>query len=223
LRSDSHADTFLEDVYAKRFTSTGAATTVEQLANEYRADAQMQPAIAMDASGDAVVAWQSLGQDAPASWGVFARRFEETTELSAPIVTGVTAAGNEVRPAGERMSHPVTSVALQFSENLWGFPNTGADSAINTANYRLTRDGVDESSRIASASFGLNIISRKYEARLTLTGVLPDGLYVLSAHPSLRDLEGNTLDGNLDGVSGGGDGVAPAFRAERSFPVDARG
>jgi hypothetical protein len=76
-------------VFGGRFTSSGVLQASEFQVNVATLYAQRRPAIAMNASGSFVVAWQSYAQDGPGYggyWGVFARRFNsagaaQATEL----------------------------------------------------------------------------------------------------------------------------------------------
>jgi hypothetical protein len=61
-------------VFARRFSSAGAALGIEFQANTYTPGNQWFPAIAADADGDFVITWVSYGQDGSVS-GVFARHF----------------------------------------------------------------------------------------------------------------------------------------------------
>jgi hypothetical protein len=66
-------------VIARRFSSAGVAQGLEIQANVYTVNNQAQPAVAVDADGDFVVAWQSLQQDGPiplGDYGIFARPFD---------------------------------------------------------------------------------------------------------------------------------------------------
>jgi hypothetical protein len=64
-------------IFARRFDATGAAQGAEFQVNSYTTGFQDRPAVATDADGDFVVAWQSYGQDGH-DWGVFAQRFDAT-------------------------------------------------------------------------------------------------------------------------------------------------
>jgi hypothetical protein len=68
-------------VFARRFSSAGAALGGELLVNAYTTGEQKFQSVATDADGDFVVAWNSYGQDG-SSAGVFARRF---SSAGAPI------------------------------------------------------------------------------------------------------------------------------------------
>jgi hypothetical protein len=67
-------------VMARRFTSAGAALGPGDFqVNRFTNNNQARPAVAADADGDFVVAWQSLHQDGMVpygNYGVFARRFD---------------------------------------------------------------------------------------------------------------------------------------------------
>jgi len=62
-------------VFARRFDRAGARLGGEFQVNTHTTYPQDHPVVAMDGSGNFVVAWQSLGQDG-AGYGVFAQRFD---------------------------------------------------------------------------------------------------------------------------------------------------
>jgi hypothetical protein len=61
-------------IFARRFSSAGAALASEFQVNTYTTNYQRNPSVSVAANGSFVVAWQSDLQDG-ASWGVFARSF----------------------------------------------------------------------------------------------------------------------------------------------------
>ncbi len=61
-------------VYAQRYSAAGVAQGAEFRVNTYAASVERNPAVAMDADGDFVVAWQSYGQDG-SGYGVYAQRY----------------------------------------------------------------------------------------------------------------------------------------------------
>lgn len=62
-------------VYARRYNAAGTALDVSEfVVNTYTTLDQAVPAIAMDADGDFVIAWQSNLQDL-SSWGIYAQRY----------------------------------------------------------------------------------------------------------------------------------------------------
>ncbi len=62
-------------IYARRFGPSGEALSEEVEVNQYTRGPQTSPSVALDASGSAWLAWESLGQDGDAG-GIFARRFD---------------------------------------------------------------------------------------------------------------------------------------------------
>ena len=62
-------------VYAQRFAASGAPVGGEFRVNTFTFGHQRLPSVAVDADGDFVVAWQSSGQDAASSYGVYAQRY----------------------------------------------------------------------------------------------------------------------------------------------------
>jgi hypothetical protein len=63
-------------VYARRYDAAGAPAGNEFRVNTTTADHQRQPTVAVDASGDFVVAWSGYGQAGGAGWDVYAQRFD---------------------------------------------------------------------------------------------------------------------------------------------------
>src|SRR5205085_2357340 len=61
-------------VYARRYGAAGAAQGGEFRANVTTTGSQSNPAVAVDAAGDFVIAWDSAGQDGSGA-GVYARRY----------------------------------------------------------------------------------------------------------------------------------------------------
>jgi len=63
-----------DGIYAQRYDSAGAARGGEFRVNTFTPGAQRNPAVAADADGDLVVAWQSQAQDGN-EYGVYAQRY----------------------------------------------------------------------------------------------------------------------------------------------------
>ncbi len=61
-------------VYAQRYNAAGSPLGNEFRVNTYTMSYQWEPAVAMDADGDFVVAWQSRSQDG-SGWGIYAQRY----------------------------------------------------------------------------------------------------------------------------------------------------
>ncbi len=60
-------------ILAQRYTSTGIAVSFNVAVNGFSTTIHADPSVAMDATGDFVVAWSSAGDGS--SYGVFAQRF----------------------------------------------------------------------------------------------------------------------------------------------------
>jgi hypothetical protein len=61
-------------ILAQRFDHLGTPVAGEFQVNSYTADVQLAPVAAMDAAGDFVISWSSLGQDGD-GYGVYANRY----------------------------------------------------------------------------------------------------------------------------------------------------
>ncbi len=64
-------------IFSQRYNSTGAAQGNEFQVNTYTTGEQRYPAIASDANGNFVVAWESKDQDGD-NYGIFAQRYDNT-------------------------------------------------------------------------------------------------------------------------------------------------
>jgi hypothetical protein len=71
-------------IYAQRYNSAGCALGGELRVNTYTTNDQQEPAIAMDANGDFVVAWDSYEQDGSRN-GIYVQR-----DAVVPVVTSST-------------------------------------------------------------------------------------------------------------------------------------
>jgi hypothetical protein len=61
-------------IYAQRYDASGTAEGTEFRVNTFTTNRQFLPAVAMDAAGDFVITWTSLGQDS-SFYGVYAQRY----------------------------------------------------------------------------------------------------------------------------------------------------
>jgi Ca2+-binding RTX toxin-like protein len=99
-----------KSIFVQWYSAAGVASGNEVIAHNYVKDAQESPAVGIDASGNFVVAWQSINQDG-STWGVYARQFrsnkvpiqadefrvnETTAQLQRLAGIGVDADGNFV-------------------------------------------------------------------------------------------------------------------------------
>ena len=69
------------DVYGRRYDSAGQPLGGEFVINTDRTNDQADPAVAMDAAGNFVIAWESDSQDKRGSKGVYAQRYDPTGQV----------------------------------------------------------------------------------------------------------------------------------------------
>ncbi|MEZ0368414.1 MAG: hypothetical protein ACAI44_04920 [Candidatus Sericytochromatia bacterium] len=92
-------DGSLLGIYAQRYSSTGAAVGTEFRVNSVTLNVQSSPAVALDADGDFLIAWQSQPQDG-SGFGIFARRYASNgVAAGAQFQVNTTTAQNQTDPA----------------------------------------------------------------------------------------------------------------------------
>lgn len=188
-----------DGVYARVFNVAGASLGNEFQVNTFTTADQLLPAVAIDAAGDFVVAWESSAQDFDL-YGVYSQRYVLTI---GPIATDVLAqTSSRVIQSGDILSSSEQSLSVVFSDNL-NSVTAGPNSVTNPQNWQLTRWGVDVSYEISSVVFGFSSSLNRYIATLTFAHPLVDGGYQLIALPRIHDLLGRSLDGEADKVPGG--------------------
>lgn len=114
-------------VFFQRFDASGVPQGAETPANATTTGDQAYPAVAADADGDAVVAWQSFGQDG-GDYGIYLRRFSGPEAVDLSIVK--TDSADPVANAGPY------SYALTVTNNHAAFSGSGdatIDAAVGTA------------------------------------------------------------------------------------------
>ncbi len=85
----------LGGIFGRRFDSSGSPLGTEFQANTFTLGPQVDPAVGMDAAGNFVVVWGSIGQDGSAS-GVFAQRFDSSgTPVGTEFRTNTFTAGGQ--------------------------------------------------------------------------------------------------------------------------------
>jgi hypothetical protein len=86
-------------IFGQRYAASGAPMGGEFRVNTYTTSDQTRPVVALDSSGNFVVAWQSAGQDGSAN-GVFAQRYDAAgAPLGAEFRVNTFVAGEQVDPA----------------------------------------------------------------------------------------------------------------------------
>lgn len=72
------------DVFAQPFKADQTKLGVEIQVNAYTTSTQSTPAVAIDHDGDFAITWQSYGQDAALTNGIYARRYDKDASLVGP-------------------------------------------------------------------------------------------------------------------------------------------
>ncbi len=89
-------------IYARRYSPAGAALGDEFKVNTYTNDYQTFPSVAMDSTGDFVIAWSSYLQDG-SGYGIYAQRYS-----AAGVAQGVEFRANTV--TGDTQSQPAVAM-----------------------------------------------------------------------------------------------------------------
>jgi hypothetical protein len=114
----SRTDGSHDGIAVQRFSRSGTPRGAEFLANGYTTLRQHQAAVAMDASGGFVVAWNSVDQDG-SSYGIRRRRFD---------AQGNALGGGAARSTPTRPSNRVGRVAMSAAGDfvvVWNSPGDG--------------------------------------------------------------------------------------------------
>jgi hypothetical protein len=172
--------------------------------------------MAMDPAGDFVVAWQSAAQDGD-SFGVYAQRYDESTDTASPMVAGVFVDGKRVR-RWDVIEGPVSQVIVSFSENVSDAGGQGgANSVTNIANWRIRRNigNTTITGVPLSISYQFSAAANRFQATLSLDSSSTGSLQIL-ALDNIRDIAGNPLDGDLNGAPGGASNTTFGIRCLRA-------
>ncbi len=130
------------DIYAQRYGSDGAPEGSAFLVNTYTSGNQTHPSVAMDATGDFVVAWESFDQLSPTSkYDIYAQRYASNgaPEGSAFLVNSSLATKNQVDSA----------VAMDATGDFvvaWKGYNSPPTNAFDVYAQRYAADGAPEGS-----------------------------------------------------------------------------
>ncbi len=90
------------DISGRLYDRSGTAVGAEFAVNAVTAGCQQRPSVAMDRSGNFIVAWESDGQDGSGR-GIIARRFaSDGAPLGSELLVNVTTAGDQRAPGVER-------------------------------------------------------------------------------------------------------------------------
>ncbi|MBN2477131.1 MAG: proprotein convertase P-domain-containing protein [Pirellulales bacterium] len=170
---------------------------------------QQFPSLAMEPDGDLIVVWSGYGPGD--QQGVFARRYNETSDSAGPLATELRLTDGTLVADGDNVFYNPTQLVVVFDERM----AIGGDGNVeNPNNWALVRgDGTEVQGVIFDIDFGLNkayemglpgaVIANKWEAVITFDGnsaeggfapsTLPNGQYTLIARSALTDVVGNPL------------------------------
>ncbi len=159
----TNQDGSFDGIFAQRFRSNGALQSGEFQVNTYFAQQQTLPAIAMDASGDFVVAWSSFGQDGD-DLGIYSQRY---AGYKTPLTTGL---GPVVV---NKNSAPVTLTLTSAFSDAIDSPEALSYGLISNSNAGLVTATVDSVAGTLNITFAANQLGNaQLDVRATDTGGL---------------------------------------------------
>ena len=114
-------------------------------------------------------------------------------QVTIPAVIGFSSvdASLNYTPIGTSVPQPVTTLAVNFNENMSNKSATDVNSVTNLANYSLTLGGVPVA--FSSVTYAANTVTGIYEATLTLASPLAAGTYTFTVSNNLQDTFGNPM------------------------------
>ncbi len=119
-------------VYAQRYDPSGVATGIEFRVNTYTSGHQDRATVAMDGSGNFVIAWTSDGQDNGGSYGIYAQRyFANGTADGGEFRVNTTTSGDQQNPSAAMSSAGKLVVA-------WDGNGPGDDKGVFWQSYELS-------------------------------------------------------------------------------------
>jgi parallel beta-helix repeat protein len=121
-------------IYAQRYNAAGVAQGSEFRANSFTTKDQQNPAVALDADGDFVIAWESDDQAAD-KWDIYARRY---SAAGAPQSAGEFRVNSSFNNEDQRAPSVAISAAGEFTI-AWQSNNQDGDKwGIYARNYGAT-------------------------------------------------------------------------------------
>jgi len=121
-------------VYAQRFNSVGTPVGPEFQVNTHTSDEQYDPDVAMDASGDFVITWQSEYQDGD-FYGIYAQRYNAAgNPQGAEFLVNSTTAGSQIFPS--IAINPIGDFVIT-----WAAGGQGNPDGVDIFSRRFNADG----------------------------------------------------------------------------------
>ena len=177
--------------YAQLFTNSGLAIENKVLVSSDSSffAGWADPVVAMTPADKFIVAWQGSGPKT-GQHSIYTQSYQ----LSGPQVTEVLlGSGPQVIHSGDKIQSPVNSVSVVFNQNM-NTATGGANSVTNSANWELTRNGVDITKLISTITFSLNPTTNQYTAVITFSKPLPNGAIQLVAKKQIVGVDGKSLN-----------------------------
>jgi len=124
------------DIYARLYTASGTAVGSEVLVNDTTSNDQAYAKVAMDASGNFVVAWESNQEAGTSSDNIYAQRYDSTgTKIGANFLVNTTTAGDQDQ----------VDIAMDSAGNfvvVWEAERTAGSSVYSIYGQRYNASGV---------------------------------------------------------------------------------
>jgi hypothetical protein len=185
-----------QGVFAQHYSAAGAPQGAEFRINTYTTGNQDDPTVAMNADGDATIAWTSFGQDG-SSFGIYAQRYVESNpDAAPPLIAAVFPDAAQVLPYTAQHA-PLGRIIVSFSEAM------DAGTVTDPGNWLLSQDGSDITANVSAINYGFDSGTQRYRAALELSSPIDRGNLLVLARPGVQDAAGNGLDGDFSGAAGG--------------------
>ena len=126
-----------EGIFARRYTSAGSPVAAEFQVSVFTTNSQIRPSVALDADGDFVISWDSLGQDG-SYFRLYARRYNATgTALSGEFQVSASTDAHELNSSVAMDSDGDFTIAWQHYFYDYEFLESRSDVYLQ----RYTADG----------------------------------------------------------------------------------
>lgn len=153
-----------QGVYGRRYNSSGTAQGSEFRANTEQSGHQQEPSIAMDSSGNFVIAWSSYGQDG-SGFGVYAQRYNSSgTTQGSEFKVNTTTTAAQLAPSvtmGMEGGFAIAWVGFSSDERqsqpyINGYDNSG--NALTTESIYTGADHFQLAPAVAAYNESTNLV-----------------------------------------------------------------
>jgi hypothetical protein len=195
-------------IFGRRFDSSGAALASEFQINSFTASNQQRPAVALDADGDFVVAWESVQQDGQ-EYGIFAKRFNSSG--------GALATEFQVNSyTTQRQNRPVIAAEAD-GDFVVAWQSMNQDGPVGgLGGYGIFARRFTSAGAPQAVEFMVNVRTTNYQ-RFPAIATDNAGNFVVTWESSYQDGDGQAAMGRR--VTGAGTAFGPEFQAN-TYTVD---